>query len=39
MGAESGGKVGRFNKSPAEILIAVFAIALTFLFIIGEILA
>ncbi len=26
MGAESGGKVGRFDKSPAEILITVFAI-------------
>jgi hypothetical protein len=36
MGAVSRGKVGRLDKSPAEILVAIFAIALVFLFIVGE---
>ena len=39
MRAVSAGKVGGLDKSPAEILVSVFAIALAFLFIVGEMLA
>jgi len=36
IGTVPGGKVGHLDKSPEEILVAIFAIALVFLFIVGE---